>query len=161
MGKQPKRGGRQKFSNPEDAESEARGGQQGARGMNNQSSTAGQMPPSDSDSEEEVQPQPQRKVQPGDLPPNSSEDESEEEDLPPKPAPVELTRREREQLEAQKADEPDPEQVAKDLERLALIKKRREEQKAKRIEADGWDRMLPMSETNKPPGMTWPPADAD
>ena len=39
-----------------------------------------------------------------------------------------LTRKEREQLEAQKEPDVDPETLAKDMERLALIKKRREEQ---------------------------------
>ena len=43
------------------------------------------------------------------------------------------------------------------MERLALIKKRREDQAAKRIETDGWDRMKPLSADNHPPGTTWPP----
>jgi len=70
---------------------------------------------------------------------------------------VELTRKEREQLEAQKEEEPDPETIAKDMERLAFIKKRREDQAASRIEKDGWDRMLPQSEDNHPPHVQWPP----
>ena len=70
---------------------------------------------------------------------------------------MELTRKEREQLAAQKPSEPDPEQVSKDMERLALIKKKREQQAADRISKDGWDRMKPMSETNRPPGSKWPP----
>ena len=70
---------------------------------------------------------------------------------------VQLTRKEREQLEAQKEEEPDPEQMAKDMERLALIKKRREDQARARIEKDGWDRMKPLSEDNHPPGTQWPP----
>ena len=72
-------------------------------------------------------------------------------------AQVQLTRKEREQLEAQKEEEPDPETIAKDMERLAFIKKRREDQAASRIEKDGWDRMLPQSEDNHPPHVQWPP----
>ena len=72
-----------------------------------------------------------------------------------------MTRREREQLEAQKEDEADPEQIAKDMEKLALVKQRREQQRLQRIEKDGWDRLAPMSETNHPPGTSWPPASAD
>ena len=68
-----------------------------------------------------------------------------------------VVRKEREQLEAQKEEEPDPEQMAKDMERLALIKKRREDQARARIEKDGWDRMKPLSEDNHPPGTQWPP----
>ena len=71
---------------------------------------------------------------------------------------VQLTRKEREQLEAQKEVEPDPEMMAKDMERLALIKKRREDQAMQRIEKEGWDRMKPQSADNHPPGMAWPPA---
>tara|TARA_B100000795_G_scaffold247101_1_gene213160 strand:+ start:395 stop:622 length:228 start_codon:yes stop_codon:yes gene_type:complete len=70
---------------------------------------------------------------------------------------VELTRKEREQLEAQEPEEPDPETIAKDMDRLAIIKKRREDQAAARIEKDGYDRMLPQSETNHPPNTIWPP----
>ena len=70
---------------------------------------------------------------------------------------MQLTRKEREQLEAQQEEEPDPEQIAKDMERLALIKKRREDQAAARIEKDGWDRMMPQSEHNHPPNSIWPP----
>ena len=72
-------------------------------------------------------------------------------------AQVQLTRKEREAQEAEEEDEPDPEQIAKDMERLAIIKKRREDQAAARIEKDGWDRMLPQSEDNHPPSMQWPP----
>ena len=72
-------------------------------------------------------------------------------------AQVELTRKEREQLEAQEPEEPDPETIAKDMDRLAIIKKRREDQAAARIEKDGYDRMLPQSETNHPPNTIWPP----
>ena len=50
-------------------------------------------------------------------------------------------------------EEPDPEV----LKRLEIVKKRREEQREKRLAADGWDRMLPMTADNHPPGMAWPP----
>ena len=72
---------------------------------------------------------------------------------------VELTRKEREQLEAQKEPEADPEMIAKDMERLKLIKEKREAQARKRIETDGWDKMKPLAEDNHPPGMKWPPPD--
>ena len=63
----------------------------------------------------------------------------------------------KEGIPAKKEEEPDPEQMAKDMERLALIKKRREDQARARIEKDGWDRMKPLSEDNHPPGTQWPP----
>mmetsp|Transcript_39062 Transcript_39062/g.91380 ORF Transcript_39062/g.91380 Transcript_39062/m.91380 type:complete len:168 (-) Transcript_39062:249-752(-) len=156
MGKQVKRGGRSKFSAPEDLDREA----QAHREVGNQRPNAGQMP-SSSDDEDDAP----RKVKGGQnpnvgmLPPNSSDEdeEDEDEDKAPVPKAVELTRNEREQLEAQKAAEPDPEQVRKDMERLQMIKKKREEQAANRIEKEGWDRMKPMSEENHPPGMQWPP----
>jgi hypothetical protein len=42
-------------------------------------------------------------------------------------------------------------QVAMDLERLKLIKERREQQRLERIKLEGWDRFAPISDTNKPP----------
>jgi hypothetical protein len=78
----------------------------------------------------------------------------------PEPAPVQITRKEREQLEAQKEPEADPEQISKDMERLALIKAKRAKQAADRIEKDGWDKLQPMSEDNHPPGSKWPPPEA-
>lgn len=74
-------------------------------------------------------------------------------------APVELTRKEREQLEAQKEPEVDPEVARKQMAQLELVKKRRAEQAAKRVAADGWDRYAPVTETNRPPGSAWPPPD--
>ncbi|KAL1528573.1 hypothetical protein AB1Y20_009914 [Prymnesium parvum] len=164
MGKQPRRGGRGKFTSPDD---EGEDGDEktrqtpASRGLGNQSSTAGMMPPSDSseeDSEEEVVPKQNAKA--GMMPPSDSEEEQEEEPRAKGKAPKapELTRKEREQLEAQKAPELDPEQIAADMEKLALVRKRRAEQAAKRIAADGWDRYAPLSESNHPPGTAWPPA---
>lgn len=42
-------------------------------------------------------------------------------------------------------------QIAKDLERLKLIKEKREKERQERIKREGWDRYAPQSETNKPP----------
>jgi hypothetical protein len=86
-------------------------------------------------------------VQPGDLPPNSSEDDSSSDDdgssgSPAPPPRRELTRKEREQLEAQRA-KPDPELVAKELERLKLVREKRAAQAAARIAAEGFDRFAP------------------
>ncbi|KIZ07482.1 hypothetical protein MNEG_0469 [Monoraphidium neglectum] len=47
-------------------------------------------------------------------------------------------------------DEPDPAQIRKDMERLELIKNRREQDRLKRIRDEGWDRYAPISDTNKP-----------
>jgi len=157
---QVRRGGRKDFSNPDALEGrdEPAGGGKSGRSLGNQAATVGMLPPSsDSDSDEEEVPR-QKKVgqsaTAGMMPPNSSSEESESDD---EPAQVQLTRREREQLEAQKAAEPDPEQMRKDMEKLALIRAKREADAAKRIAKDGWDRMKPMSESNHPPGMQWPP----
>ena len=161
MGKQQKhqRGGAKKFTEgpPSESEEEEEEEVKGrARGVGAQSDTAGMLPPNSSDEEEEEEEPKKGKGQSataGMMPPGSSDEESDDE-----PQQPQLTRKEREQLEAQQEEEPDPEQIAKDMDRLAIIKKRREEQAAARIEKDGWDRMKPMSEDNHPPNMTWPPA---
>lgn len=49
------------------------------------------------------------------------------------------------------------EQVRKDLERLDLIRTKREEDRLKRIADDGWDRYSPVTETNRAPGHAAPP----
>lgn len=59
----------------------------------------------------------------------------------------------------QEEDEPDPEQVRKDMERLQMIKDKREKERQARIAKEGWDRFAPVSETNKPPGGAPRPAD--
>ncbi len=46
-------------------------------------------------------------------------------------------------------DEPDPEEIKRNLERLELIKKKREEDRLKRIQDEGWDRYAPESDTNR------------
>ena len=63
----------------------------------------------------------------------------------------------KEQLEAQKPQEPDPETIAKDMARLEMIKAKRAKDAERRIAQDGWDRMKPLSADNHPPGTTWPP----
>ena len=80
---------------------------------------------------------------------------------PGKPMPgyelskAEAAKKKQEEEEESSDEEPDPAVLKK----LEEVKKRREEQKAKRIAADGWDRMMPMTADNHPPGMTWPPPD--
>ncbi|PNH10723.1 hypothetical protein TSOC_002497 [Tetrabaena socialis] len=44
------------------------------------------------------------------------------------------------------------EQIRKDLERLELIRKKREDDRLRRVVAEGWDRYAPVTDTNKPPG---------
>ena len=68
-----------------------------------------------------------------------------------------LTRKEREQLEAQKEAEPDPETISKDMAKLAIIRQKREAAAAARIEKDGYDRLKPLSADNHPKGTAWPP----
>jgi len=77
-----------------------------------------------------------------------------------KPMPgYEMSRKEREaakkqQEEEEESDEEvDPAVMAK----LEIVRKRREAQAAARVAKDGWDRMKPISEDNRPPGSTWPP----
>eukprot|EP00955_Chlamydomonas_euryale_P061131 357922-Chlamydomonas_euryale.AAC.1 len=47
-------------------------------------------------------------------------------------------------------EEKSAEEIAADMERLALIRKRREDDRLKRIATEGWDRYAPLSETNHP-----------
>uniref|UniRef100_A0A061R185 Uncharacterized protein n=1 Tax=Tetraselmis sp. GSL018 TaxID=582737 RepID=A0A061R185_9CHLO len=82
------------------------------------------------------------------LPPSDSEDSgSEEEEILPYGVSNEPPKRSKADQ-----DEPDPEQVHKDMERLRLIKEKREKDRLERIAKEGWDRFAPISETNKPPG---------
>lgn len=97
-----------------------------------QPKTAGQLPPSDSDEDEDE---------------GSEEEESSEE-----PMPEYLTQPAAPRRKKQEEDEPDPEQIRKDMERLEMIKQKREADRLKRIKEEGWDRFAPVSETNKPPG---------
>jgi len=91
-------------------------------------------------------------VQPGDMPPSGSDDDDDDDDSdddddddddgPSAPPPRQLTRKEREQLEAQRA-KPDPEQIAADMEKLRLVREKRAAQAAARIAAEGYDRYAP------------------
>lgn len=108
-------------------------------------------------------------MQPGDLPPSGSDDsESDDDDdsdsgsdaAPPAPPPKrELTRREREALEAQHA-KPDPEQVAADMERLRLAREKRAQQAAARIASEGFDRYAPPPGTAPAPNPLAPEGEA-
>lgn len=101
-----------------------------------QSRNAGKLPPSGSEDEDEDE---------------ESEEESDDESSDEAPEPAYLS-----QPAAPRRkkgdDEPDPEQIRKDMERLEMIKQRREQDRLKRIKDEGWDRFAPISETNKPPG---------
>ena len=48
------------------------------------------------------------------------------------------------------------EDIRKEMERLEIIRKKREDDRKKRIEREGWDRFAPVSETNRPPGRSAP-----
>eukprot|EP00315_Gephyrocapsa_oceanica_P011550 CAMPEP_0185307164 /NCGR_PEP_ID=MMETSP1363-20130426/16562_1 /TAXON_ID=38817 /ORGANISM="Gephyrocapsa oceanica, Strain RCC1303" /LENGTH=165 /DNA_ID=CAMNT_0027904465 /DNA_START=47 /DNA_END=544 /DNA_ORIENTATION=+ len=120
-----------------------------------QNANVGMLPPSSSEdesSEEEGGQNPNA----GMMPPSSSEDEAEE-DPRPKGKGKALDYGGSKKEESEESDEgPDPETMRKEMEKLALVKKRREEQAAKRIEKEGWDRFKPMSDSNHPPGMREP-----
>lgn len=140
------------------------------RGLGAQRSNVGMLPPSDSDEDEgeEGGEKPAKdsskpagssakggqSKNAGKLPPSGSEDEEDddsEEESSEEPLNEYLSSsapRKKKEVE----EEPDPAQIAKDMERLALIKRKREEDRLKRIADEGWDRFAPVSETNKPPG---------
>lgn len=44
-------------------------------------------------------------------------------------------------------------QIAKDMERLAMIKSKREEERQDRIKKEGWDRFAPVTKDNHAPGV--------
>jgi hypothetical protein len=113
----------------------------------------GMLPPSDSDSDEEEAPRGQNPNM-GLLPPSDSDSDSGSDDdaakeakakKAPKPLVAEPPRRKKED------EEVDPEQARVDLERLELVRRKREDQRLARIAAEGWDRFAPVTETNKPP----------
>jgi hypothetical protein len=82
---------------------------------------------------------------PGELPPNSSDEEESSSDESDEPAPAPPRRKKDADASV------GAEQTAKDMERLRLAKAAREEQRQKRIAAEGWDRFAPVTATNKPP----------
>eukprot|EP00307_Rebecca_sp_RCC1486_P010233 CAMPEP_0119409968 /NCGR_PEP_ID=MMETSP1335-20130426/3121_1 /TAXON_ID=259385 /ORGANISM="Chrysoculter rhomboideus, Strain RCC1486" /LENGTH=200 /DNA_ID=CAMNT_0007434429 /DNA_START=54 /DNA_END=656 /DNA_ORIENTATION=- len=159
QGKDRRRGGDD--DDDDDDDDDPRGGGRSGNKMNQQNNNVGMLPPNSDDDDEDEAPakpkgKPTKKVQPGDLPPSDSEDDDDDESdddesddddgVPPPPPPRQLTRKEREALEAQQA-KPDPEQVAADMERLRLARERRAKQAAARIAAEGYDRFAP------PPGV--------
>ena len=119
----------------------------------------GMLPPSDSETESSDDEGAPRGQNPnmGLLPPSDSETESSsgEEDGKEKPKkekkPKELKPLVPDEPRRKKEEEIDPGQLAVDMKRLELVKKRREEQRLKRIDDEGWDRFAPLSETNRPP----------
>ena len=124
----------------------------------------GMLPPSDSESESDDDGPPRgQNPNMGMLPPSDSDSESSgDEDGAEKPKKV--VEKKPKELRPLVPDEPkqkreeviDPGQLAVDMERLELVKRRREEQRLQRIAAEGWDRFAPLSEENKPPGVTLP-----
>ncbi|KAG1664100.1 hypothetical protein FOA52_013284 [Chlamydomonas sp. UWO 241] len=150
-GKNP-RGGKPAESN-EEAEREFMMEQRRAAGQN---SKAGELPPAGSDSEDEgvapKKPAGQSSTA-GMLPPNSSDEEgggdsssSDEDDglneymraAPKKKEPVVVPKT--------------PAEIAAEMERLSLIRKKREDDRINRIATEGWDRYAPVTSTNHPPG---------
>ncbi|GFR42101.1 hypothetical protein Agub_g2943 [Astrephomene gubernaculifera] len=103
---------------------------QPAAASGGQGKNAGKMPPSDSDEE------------------GSGSDDDSDDDPTPEYLRAAPTARKKEPEVEPRSEE----QVRKDLERLELIRKKREEDRLKRIATEGWDRFAPVSETNKPPG---------
>lgn len=143
--------------------------------VSNQRATVGMLPPSDSEEEEEEEgqktaapaeagdaaaekpaastskaPAPTKAVAAGDDDSDSDEDDSDSDsdDAPeylraaPAPRPK----------KAAPPQEKTAEEVRKDLERLELIRKKREDDRLRRVAAEGWDRFAPVTETNRPPG---------
>jgi len=99
-----------------------------------QAPTAGLMPPSDSEDEEEgeegVEGKPRKK--------DKGPSEDAEAAATSGGGAPQLTRKEQKALVA-------------DMDRLALVRQRREAERQARIKEEGWDRFAPVSETNRPP----------
>ncbi|KAJ9517316.1 hypothetical protein QJQ45_016685 [Haematococcus lacustris] len=134
--------------------------QQGNRGLRGQTATAGMLPPSGSDSEDEpapAKPAPKPAPKPAAKKPadsDSDESSSEDESSSSDDAPVNdyLSGPRVPKKVASTTEERDPETIRKDLERLELIRAKREQDRAKRIAAEGWDRFAPVSDTNRSGG---------
>jgi hypothetical protein len=147
-------------------------GEYETRGPREQAPTVGLLPPSDSDSDEYDESENEEKLQVGNvtLPPpknndkgegedddDEEDDEDEDDEDEDEDASVPNGRRVVNGGDVEssgrrgKKEQIAEEQVRVDLERLELVKKRREEQREKRIAEEGWDRFAPVSETNKPP----------
>lgn len=96
--------------------------------------------------------------QPGDLPPNSdsesgSESDSDDSDIQPLGACPPKKNAPPPPRKKKTDDDVDPNQIAKDLERLALIKSKREDERLDRIKKEGWDRFAPVTKDNHAPGV--------
>ena len=114
--------------------------------MGGQPSTAGMLPPNSSDEEEE-----EYGGQPstaGMLPPNSS-DEEEEMGQPRKPAAATSGG-----ASSAAAAPVDMAGMTDEMKRLAIVRQRREQQKAERIAKDGFDRYLEPGTPGGPPLQT-------
>lgn len=150
--------------------------------LGGQSSNVGMLPPSDSEEEEEEEEhgdkpaapatsasgaapsgtaasakqapaQPASKSKKADEDDEDDDDEDDDDDDDDDGAPVqEYLRAAPAPKKKAQPEERDPEQIRKELERLELVRKKREQDRLKRIADEGWDRYAPVSETNKPPG---------
>lgn len=143
------------------------------RGVGGQRANVGMLPPSDSEEEAEgeegAEPKPKKEADAstsaaaaggqsktaGKMPPSDSEeedDDDDDDDSDDDPTPEYLraapTARKKEPAVEPRSEE----QLKKDFERLEIIKKKREEDRLKRIATEGWDRYAPVSDTNRPPG---------
>lgn len=121
------------------------------------------MPPSSSEEEdsgeEEKDAVGHQNPRVGELPPGDSDDDDDEEDDEKKKRTAKTDKKVHfakqvamAEPRSRRKDDVDEDQLAADMERLALIRKKREEQRLARIAEEGWDRFAPISETNKPPG---------
>ena len=125
---QSSRAGLMPPSDSDEASGSEGGGGAAAGGLQN--ARAGLMPPSDSESGSDAEGGEERAAKPATA------------HTAPAAAPPPARRKE---------DEPDPETVREDMERLNLARQRREDQRLARIAAEGWDRFAPLSDDNRPP----------
>lgn len=112
------------------------------------------MPSSSSDSEDDL---PRQAPTAGMMPPSDSEEDEDEDGGAAAAAKVSKGKAPAaEDAEAAAAGTPqltrkEQKALAADMERLALVRQRREAERQARIKEEGWDRFAPVSETNKPP----------
>ncbi|KXZ43372.1 hypothetical protein GPECTOR_92g595 [Gonium pectorale] len=163
-GRGPRKGPEEEEDSEEEVEEQPR--------LGGQRANVGMLPPSDSEEEEEDEKGGEGKAGPsssepakekdekaggqnkkaGKLPPSDGEDDDDDSDSSDDPTPEYLraapTARKKEPVVEPRSEE----QIRKDLERLELIRKKREDDRLKRIATEGWDRYAPVTETNKPPG---------
>lgn len=107
---------------------------------------------SESEAEEEVKP---RRPIPGELPPNSSdEDESgseSEDDDDDDPLLNPHARPARAQKEPEPAVQKSKKELAAEMEKLKIVRERREKERLERIAREGYDRFLPPGAPGGPP----------